>query len=94
MGIAVYPYLEALKGEKIENIIPMLQTIPVFSYVLANIVLGESMSIWSIIIMIAVVGTTMLFSRDLQAKKYNRKGILLMLLSSLFYGLSYVSFKF
>ena len=93
-GFAAFPYFEALKGEKIENIIPMLQTIPIFTYIVGSIVLGESMSPISIILMIAIVSITILFSRNFQEKKFNYKGLVLVLASSLLYALCYVSFKF
>ncbi|MDR3169139.1 MAG: hypothetical protein LBU27_05260 [Candidatus Peribacteria bacterium] len=94
IGIAVRPYLVALKGERVENIIPLLQTIPLFCYVFANLLLGEVMSVWSIVLMIATVGVTILFNRNFQTKTFNRKAVFLMLLSALLYGLSFVSFKF
>jgi len=91
--LAVRPYFEALKVEKIENIIPFLQTIPIFTYVIANIVLGESMSLLSIWLMIAIVCVTVLFSWDIHLNKINSRGLVLVLLCALIYSCSYVVFK-
>lgn len=93
-GLASIPYFQALKGNRIENITPFFQIIPLFTYVLANIVLGERLSPLSILLMVAIVIISGLFMWDFKAKKINRKGILLMLSSSLLYSCFYVGFKF
>ena len=93
-GFASFPYFEALKKEKIENIMPMYQTIPIFTYLVASLVLGETMSPLSILLMVVIVGITTLFSRNFKEKKFNNKGLVLILASALLYALCFVSFKF
>ena len=93
-GLASIPYFKALKGEKIENITPFFQTIPIFTYGLANIVLKEQLTPLSIFLMLAIVVVSGLFMWDFKTRKINRKGILRMLLSSLLYAFFYVGFKF
>jgi uncharacterized membrane protein len=93
-GLASYPYFKALKGEKIENITPIFQTIALFSYFFANLLLGETLSRISIIVMISIIVVTGLFMWDFTTKKVNRKGIGLMLLSCILYAVSFVGFKF
>lgn len=91
--LASFPYFESLKIDKIENIFPILQTIPLFTYLIANIVLGESMSLISIVIMILVVLVTGLFSRNISTGRLHIRSLLLVLLSSILYAISYVFFK-
>ena len=93
-GLASIPYFKALKGEKIENITPFFQTIPIFTYGLANIVLGEQLTPFSIFLMVAIVVVSGLFMWDFKTRKINWKGILRMFLSSLLYSFFYVGFKF
>jgi drug/metabolite transporter (DMT)-like permease len=93
-GMASYPYFKALKGEKIENITPGFLTIPLFSYVFANFLLGETLSVASIVIMFLIIIFTGLFMWDFSTKKVNRQGMLLMFASAILYALSYVGFKF
>ncbi len=92
-GFAARPYFEALKIEKIENIIPFLQTIPIFTYIIANIALGENLSLPSIVLMCIIVLITWLFGRDIKTWKINFLGLTLILGCSLLYSSSFVLFK-
>jgi uncharacterized membrane protein len=92
--LALYPYFRALQGEKIENITPAFQTISLFSYVFANLLIGERLGSLSVILMIGIIVATSLFMRNFSTKTINRKGIGRMLLSSLLYACSFVGFKF
>lgn len=92
-GLAAFPYFESLKIDKIENIFPILQTIPLFAYVLANIMLWETLSLESVILMFLIVFVTAMFSRNITTGKIHIRSLLLMLFSSLLYALSYVLFK-
>ncbi|MFA7285118.1 MAG: hypothetical protein WC004_04850 [Candidatus Absconditabacterales bacterium] len=93
-GLAAYPYFHALYHERIENIIPILQTIPLFSYFFAITLLGEQISGLQLGLMIAIIIVTGLFSWDFTTKKLNWKGMLWTMGSSLLYGLFYVLFKY
>lgn len=92
-GFAAFPYFKALNSERIENIIPVLQTIPLFTYLFAVWSLGEVLSATHVLIIVAVVLTSMLFGRDYHSKTMNRKGVYLTVLSSVLYAISYVFFK-
>ena len=92
-GIATYPYFHALKSEKIENIIPMLQAIPIFSYIIAGILLWESMSTRGIVLMGLSVLVAILFGWNFWEKKINYKGILLIFASCILFSLYNVTFK-
>lgn len=91
--LAARPYFKALYAEKIENIIPLLQTIPLFSYIFWFIVLWESITIYQVILMVLIIFCTWLFSWNIHTKKRNIKWFLLAISSSMLYGLSFVLFK-
>lgn len=91
--IASFPYFEALKIDKIENIFPILQTTPVFVYVIANIVLWETLSPMSLLLMLLIVLITGMFSRNITTRKIHIRSLLLVLFSSIIYASSYVLFK-
>lgn len=84
-GFAAYPYFKALHMERIENIIPVLQTIPLFTYIWAYLVLWEILGLTQVIIIIAIVLTTMLFAWDYHSKSMNRSGMFFTMGSSLLY---------
>lgn len=91
--LAARPYFKALYAEKIENIIPILQTIPLFSYIFGFIILWESITTHQIILMILIILCTWLFSRNIHTKQWNVKWFLLAIGSSMLYWLSFVLFK-
>jgi len=92
-GFAARPYFQALKTEKIENIIPFLQTIPIFTYILWNIFLWETLSTISIILMILIVIVTWLFSWDFTSGRFKIAWFLWTWLAALLYSSSYITFK-
>jgi uncharacterized membrane protein len=91
--LAARPYFKALYAEKIENIIPLLQTIPLFSYVFGFFLLWEAITTHQIVLMILIIFCTWLFSRNIHTKQRNIKWFLLAIGSSMLYGLSFVLFK-
>ena len=91
--LAAYPYFLAFHHDNIENIIPILQTIPLFAYILWYIFLWEYLSSYQVGIISLIVLFTILFWRNFEVKKMNRKSVLLILLSSLLYAISYLLFK-
>jgi uncharacterized membrane protein len=94
MGLAGFAYFKALSGDKIENITPFFQAIPIFTYVFAGIILKEALAPISIVLMIAIILISGVFMWNVHTKKTNWNGIFRMLLSSLCYSLFYVGFKF
>ncbi len=91
--IAAFPYFKALQHEKVENIVPVLQSIPIFVYVFWVVFLDEYLSWIKILLMLAIVICTLFFSRDHESKKFNTKWLYFTLLSVVCYALSFVVFK-
>jgi uncharacterized membrane protein len=91
--LAAYPYFQSLYHEKLENVIPLLQTIPVFAYILGGLILSEHISSTKIILMFLIVAITIIFSWDFKAKKMNLKGLIMILASAWLYAISFILFK-
>lgn len=91
--LAAYPYFIAFHHDNIDNIIPILQTIPVFTYILWYFALWENLSQYQLTITFFIIIFTALFWRNFQNKTMNRKSVFLILLSSMLYAASYVLFK-
>jgi len=93
--LAMLPYLYALEKDEASIVVPLFQTVPVFSYILALIVLKEVLTLYqitaSILIIIGAVG----LSLDLDNKyRLKRKVFSLMLFSSFLVALNGLIFKF
>jgi uncharacterized membrane protein len=93
---AILPYFFALRDEDASLVAPYFQSIPVFSYFLGLIFLGEhlaGMQIFSaLLIILGAVGLSMNFAGK---KKFFRWRIFgLMMLSSFLYSLNIFFFKF
>lgn len=91
--MAFWPYFKALSHERIENIIPALQTIPLFSYGIWVLLLHEVLPLPQVLLIIAIVIISMMFGWDFKAKQMNWKGVWLTVISSLCYASSYAIFK-
>lgn len=90
-GIA---YFYALQQEKIENIIPFYQTIPLWSMILGAMFLGESVSTMQTVIICGIIVLTMLFGFDTAKQTRNTTALLLILLSAILYALRSILFKY
>ena len=88
------PYLKALQNEDSSVVVPLFQLIPVFSYFLAFIFLGEQLSAIQILAGIIVIVGSVGISLDLDKKfSIKRKVFLLMGLSSLMIAVNSLIFK-
>jgi uncharacterized membrane protein len=96
---ALTPFLQALKRSDASAAIPILQTIPVFSFVLARIFLGEVLTVNQIIGgLIVILGALIISSerrpRDTISIARIRLDVLgLMLLAALIYATTFTLFK-
>jgi drug/metabolite transporter (DMT)-like permease len=94
--IYLFPYFKALSKADASVVVPIFQTIPVFSYFLAFFVLGETLStmqiIGSLLIIFGAVGITLKFK---DKKIHLTKDVLFLQLSASFIvAVNYLFFKF
>ncbi len=94
--LGVIPYLYALRQEDTSTVIPIFQTIPVFSFILGYFFLNEFIEIsklWGIALLI--IGSVII-STELSGGRirFNWKTVSLMLLASAMFSLSNFLFKF
>src|SRR3990167_1104913 len=82
--LAILIYLYSLKKDEASIVVPLFQTIPVFSYVLAYIVLGETLTSRQMLGAVLVILGAISISFDLTEKKPKFKSVVffLMLVSS------------
>lgn len=92
--LATYMYFIALNENDASIVVVMFQLIPVFSYILAYIFFGETLTKWQIIGSIIIILSAVLISFDFEEKnnKSKFKALLLMTLSSLFYAVYFILF--
>jgi len=95
--LATLPYLYALKKDEASIAVPMFQMIPVFTFFLAWLVLGETLNVSQILGGILVIVGAIIISLELsEIKKISIKKevLFLMTLSSFFYALNFLFFKY
>jgi drug/metabolite transporter (DMT)-like permease len=94
--IALLPYFLSLQKEDTSLVIPYFQSVPVFSYFLGLLFLGEQLSkmqiIASLFVILASVGISFDFRRG--QKKFRSDIFGLMMLSSFLFALNSFIFKF
>jgi len=89
------PYLYALEKDEASIVVPLFQTVPVFSYILALIVLNEVLTVYQIIASILVIIGAIGLSLDLDNRyRLKKKVFSLMLFSSFLVALNGLIFKF
>lgn len=95
--LAVLPYFYALQRDDASIAVPLFQLIPVYSYFLAYIFLGETLNLAQILGGIIIIAGAILITLDIvHIKKIRLKWDVLgyMALSSLFFSLNFLFFKF
>lgn len=94
--LAVLIYLYALRKDEASFVVPIFQTIPVFTYILAYLILGETLTplqlTGGLIVIISAIGISLNLSDGKVRFKTNI--FFLMLLSSILLGLNATIFKF
>ncbi|MFA6250488.1 MAG: EamA family transporter [Candidatus Shapirobacteria bacterium] len=95
--LAILPYYYALQKDEASICVPLFQLIPVFSYVLAYLVLGETLVIYQILGGVFIVGGAIGISLDLsdgKKIKFKKEVFWLMMLSSVIFALNFLFFKY
>ena len=90
------PYYYALNDEDTSLVIPLFQTIPIFSFVLGFIFFKETITLMQVFAGILIIIGATLISIDFGKAKlaFRWRMVLLMLLSSLMISIHYLVFKF
>lgn len=93
--LTLYTYFYALRKDEASIVVPLFQTIPIFSYILGYFVLGETLTVKQILAAILVIVGAIAISLDITDKKPKLKSevFLVMLLSSFLVALGGLLFK-
>ncbi len=95
--LAVLPYFYALQKDEASICVPLFQLIPVFSYVLAYFVLGETLTnnqlFGGLLIVAGAIGISLDLS-DGKKIKFKKEVFWLMMLSSIIFALNFLFFKY
>ncbi|MEK7634877.1 MAG: EamA family transporter [Patescibacteria group bacterium] len=94
--LSILCYLYALQFDEATFVVPFYQMIPIFGFILAYFILGETLTKTQIIASLAILLGALILSFDIQDKKirFKKKVVLLMSVASFFYAMSDVLFKF
>lgn len=94
--LAILPYFYALDKDEASTCVPLFQFVPVFSYILAYFVLGETLSSNQLLGGLFIVAGAIGISLDLSGKKikFKKEVFWLMMLSSLIFALNFLFFKY
>jgi drug/metabolite transporter (DMT)-like permease len=95
--LATLPYLYALRKDEASIAVPMFQMIPVFTYFLAWLILGETLSGSQLFGGILIILGAIIISLELsEVNKISIKKevLFLMTISSLFFSLNFIFFKY
>lgn len=95
--LATLPYLYALRKDEASIAVPMFQMIPVFTYFLAWLILGETLSGSQLMGGILIILGAIIISLELsEVNKISIKKevLILMTISSLFFSLNFIFFKY
>lgn len=95
-AIVLWLYFKALEDDEVSVVVPFMQLIPVFAYVLGYFILGETLTLIQIFAMILIIlGASILsFEIDEENKfKLRKKTLILMTFSALISAFDSVVFK-
>ncbi len=90
---AMIPYFYALSKDETSIIVPLYQTVSIFSFLLGFAVLGETISVMRIFAGILIIAGAVMISVDLENLKIKKGVLLLMLLSSFMVAIYILIFK-
>jgi|GEM_PF-136752 len=94
--LAVLPYFYALQKDEASICVPLFQLIPVFSYVMAYFVLGETLNtnqaLGGLLVVAGAIGISLDLS-DGKKIKFKKEVFWLMFLSSVIFALNFIIFK-
>lgn len=93
--LSVLCYFYALNKDEATYVVPLYQTIPIFGFILGYFILGETITPIQAMASLIILAGALVLSVDIKGKFRLKKEVIgLMLLASLFYAISSVSFKF
>lgn len=94
--LGIIPYMYALTHDDTSTVVPIFQTIPIFSYILGYLFLNETIGLTKLLGMVLIIlGSITISLETVEAKMvFKTRSTLLMLLSSLFIAISAFLFKF
>ena len=94
--IAYIPYYYAISKDEASIVVPIYQTIPIFSYILWFLVLWEKLTLSQILAWLLIIIWAVILSLDLENERIKVKGkmLFLMILSSFLIALHFLVFKF
>ncbi len=95
--LAVLPYFYALQKDETSICVPLFQLIPVFTYVLAFFVLGETLTnnqlLGGLLVVTGAIGISLDLT-NIKKIKFKKEVFGLMMLSSLIFALNFLFFKY
>jgi uncharacterized membrane protein len=95
--LATLPYFYALSKDETSVAVPLFQLIPMFSYVLARIVLGETLLpeqiFGGILIVLGAIGISLELKKGKRIR-FKKEVFWLMMLSSFIFAVNFLFFKF
>ena len=95
--LAILCYFYALQKDEASKVVPYYQAIPIFSFILAYAVLGETIGVIQILGAIVIIfGTIILSTEKSQDSRYSYNKVVagLMFLAAFFYAVNSVIFKY
>ena len=90
---AMIPYFYALAQEETSMVVPLYQTVPIFSFILGFFILGETISPVQISAGLLIIIGAVFISLDLENVKIKKRTLLLMLSSSFMVAVYVLVFK-
>lgn len=93
--VALVFYMRALQTEDASSVVPFFQTVPIFGFALAFLILGETVSLQQGVgaVLIVAGGAVMSIDRRAGRHRLNRRLVTLMLACAFVFGLNTVIFK-
>lgn len=94
IGIIIYLYV--IQKDEVSVVVPIFQTVPVFTYILAFIILGETLTTMQISASLLVIAGAVILALDISGKipKLKTAVLVSMLFSSFLLAVGGVIFKF
>ncbi len=92
----LFPYFHALNKADTSSVIPLFQMIPIFTYLLSFLILGETLTLLQIFGGLLIITGAVAISSDFKGKKFKIKKEILfsMILACLLIAVNEVMFKF
>jgi len=95
-ALALYFYFLALFDEDVSTVVPLLQIVPIFGFILGFIILGEKPGLFQIAASLIIIAGAFILSseKNEHGSRIKKRLVLLMLGSSFFFALYDALFKF